>query len=176
MNHTLYKSFIVIILALMLTPVLLFQDQESMMKARGVKRYDSCFEMNHRTMIQRCMNYVYEARQERCDAFPVEELRQSCLENVKDELAYSKQEKASSLAFSFKSYWPVLKWAMLGLILLVLFKGPFADRVPGYKQLIQSLPRSEFLASQTLKSLVICLFCVCLLILVFLELAFMLNI
>jgi hypothetical protein len=176
MNQRFYRPFIIVILALMLTPVFLFGDQERLLEARAVKRYAPCFEMNHRTMIQRCLSEAYELRLARCDTFPTLELQNSCQGNVDQELVYEKRQNAEFLKFNLWSYQSLVIWTLIGLFLLSLVKGPLPAKFPSYQRLLQQLPRTEYFAGQSLLSLSMSVLSLSLLIIFFLELAFLLGI
>lgn len=176
MNQRLYRLFVLVILALLLTPVILFGDQEQMLEARGVKRYAPCFEMKHRTMIQRCMNEVYQMRLTRCDNFSETELQQSCQSNVAQELVFEKTQNSKLLSFNLVPYRKLLLWTLVACVFIFLVKGPLLSKSPFYNRFVQQLPSSEFFQGLTMKSLIKGVFTLCFLIIFFLELAFLFKI
>lgn len=139
MNERLLRGFVLLIVALLLVPVVHYQDQERLQQAVAVTRFPACLEIQHRAFFRYCVEEVEPLRARRCESFPEGEFRDQCVANVKREKEVFLVRHAEKLSFSLASH-KRLGW-IIGALLVVVFllKGPLVAMIPTYQKFLRRL-------------------------------------
>lgn len=153
----LFKAAILIVVMGMLIPILVYSDNVQKERAVADRNYDLCASIRYDFLYHQCLNGVQRRKMNFCEDFSQEGLRNSCVQNTKEEKKVILNRFQEQRGFQFSRYIPI--WGSLLGILFFLFmiKGPGLKIHPEYEKMIRRvsevLPESDYFARQNFKTM-----------------------